>query len=219
MMHFTIIPVTPFEQNCTLLICQQSRHAVIVDPGGDLPRILQHVKEQNAIVEKILLTHGHLDHCSAAGTLAQQLNVPIEGPHCADQFWLDALVAQRERCRFPAEAPVVPTRWLSDGDQVHFGEQTLDVYHCPGHTPGHIIFYSAQDQLALVGDVLFAGSIGRTDFPRSNHADLIHAICEKLWPLGSNVKFIAGHGPMSTFGIERATNPYVSDAALGMNCR
>lgn len=217
MMQFTIIPVTPFEQNCTLLICPQSRHAVLVDPGGDLPRILQHVQEQTVTVEKILLTHGHLDHCSAAGTLAQQLNVPIEGPHRAEQFWLDLLVVQRERCGFPVERPVVPTRWLDDGDKVHFGEQTLDVYHCPGHTPGHIVFYSTQDQLALVGDVLFAGSIGRTDFPRSNRTDLIRAIREKLWPLGSNVKFIPGHGPMSTFGAERATNPYVSDAALNMN--
>lgn len=213
-MKAIIIPVTPFQQNCSLLICSDTQRAAIVDPGGDLPLILEQVKQHNATIEKILLTHGHLDHCAAAGTLAQQLGVPIEGPHRDEQFWLDQLVAQAQRYGFPSPLPVEPTRWLEDGATVTFGNVTLSVYHCPGHTPGHIVFYSQTDKLAIVGDVLFAGSIGRTDFPRGNHADLIRSIRNKLWPLGNEVTFIPGHGPTSTFGAERLHNPYVSDQAL-----
>ncbi|MCC7006460.1 MAG: MBL fold metallo-hydrolase [Ottowia sp.] len=213
-MAVRIIPVTLFAQNCTLLICAASRSAVIIDPGGDLPRILEQVSACYATVEKILLTHGHLDHCSAAGTLAAQLGVPIEGPHRDELAWLEQLDAQRVYYGFPKEAPVLPSRWLADGDTVCFGAVKLDVYHCPGHTPGHVVFYSEADRFAVVGDVLFAGAIGRTDLPLGNHADLIRSICEKLWPLGDGVTFVPGHGRISTFGAERAHNPYVSDEVL-----
>ena len=210
----TIIPVTPFEQNCSLVICTTTRRAVLIDPGGDIPQLLKEIERQQAILEKILLTHGHLDHCSAAGQLAQQLNIPIEGPQRADQFWLNHLAQQMELYAFPQAPAVVPNRWLEDNDQVCFGNITLSVYHCPGHTPGHVVFFHPASKLAWVGDVLFSGSIGRTDFPLGNHADLIHSIRSKLFPLGDDVVFIPGHGPRSTFGTERMHNPYVSDRTI-----
>ena len=206
-----IVPVTPFEQNCSVLVCQKTGDAAVVDPGGDLDKILKAVKQMGGSVKKILLTHGHLDHCAGAADLAKQLNVPIEGPQIEEQFWIEQLPEQAKRFGFGDAKAFEPDRWLNDGDHVRVGEVDFVVLHCPGHTPGHIVFYDAEDKLALVGDVLFAGSIGRTDFPRGNHAQLVDAIKTKLWPLGDDVQFVPGHGPMSTFGRERLTNPYVGD--------
>lgn len=211
MLDVTLIPVTAFEQNCSLLVCTATKKAAVVDPGGNIERILDAITEQGAVVEKILLTHGHLDHCGGAVALALRLNVPIEGPHRDEQFWLDSLPQQSKQFGFPLAEVFAPTRWLNDGDTVSVGETRLDVLHCPGHTPGHVVFFSPDDRLAFVGDVLFAGSIGRTDFPRGNHRDLIQSIRTKLWPLGNDVTFVPGHGPLSTFGEERVSNPYVAD--------
>ncbi len=212
-MQYQILPVTPFQQNCTLLWCDTTRRAAIVDPGGDIERISAAITERKLIPEKILLTHGHIDHAGGAAALAQALQLPIEGPHREDRFLLDSLLEQARMFGFPqAELlPCSPDRWLQQGDRVHFGNQELEVLHCPGHTPGHVVFYHRPDQLALVGDVLFRGSIGRTDFPRGNHTDLIRSIREQLWPLGNEVRFIPGHGPESTFGEERRSNPFVAD--------
>jgi hydroxyacylglutathione hydrolase len=212
-MKVIIIPVTPFQQNCSLLICEATRHAAVVDPGGDLPLIEDAIAKENVTVEKVLLTHGHLDHCGAAKALAGRYGVPIEGPHVDERYWLDQMEAQSRRFGFPPAESFEPDRWLDDGDTVRFGDETLDVYHCPGHTPGHVVFVSTRHRIALVGDVLFSGSIGRTDFPRGNHADLIASIRTKLWPLGDDIAFVPGHGPTSTFGEERRTNPFVADGA------
>ena len=210
-MKVSIIPVTPFQQNSSLLVCEATGRAAVVDPGGNLERIQEAVAQLGVSVEKVLLTHGHIDHCAGAKTLAAHYGVPIEGPHQDERFWLDQLPQQSQRFGFPAAEAFEPDRWLSDGDTVQFGDETLDVYHCPGHTPGHVVFVSDAHRLALVGDVLFAGSIGRTDFPRGNHADLVGSIRGKLWPLGDDITFVPGHGPTSTFGAERRTNPYVAD--------
>ena len=208
-----IVPVTPLQQNCTLLWCTKTMRAAFVDPGGDLPRLKAALVQSGATIEKILLTHGHIDHCGQAGLLAADLGVPIEGPHEDDRFWIEKLGEEGPRYGIAGQS-FEPDRWLADGDTVSVGELTLDVRHCPGHTPGHIIFHHPQSKLALVGDVLFKGSIGRTDFPRGNHADLIASVTQKLWPMGPDTMFVPGHGPMSTFGHERATNPFVGDAAL-----
>ena len=210
-MKISIIPVTQFEQNCSLLVCEETKRAAIVDPGGDLDRIMAVVAQQGATVEKIFLTHGHVDHCSGAAALAAQLNVPIEGPHEAEKFWIDLLPVQSVQFGFPPAQAFTPDRWLNDGDTVTFGAQTLKVFHCPGHTPGHVVFFHETDRVAVVGDVIFSGSIGRTDFPKGNHMDLINAIRSKLFPLGDDVTFIPGHGPTSTFGEERDSNPHVAD--------
>lgn len=213
-MKVTLIPVTPFEQNCSLLVCERTRRAAVVDPGGDLDVIAGEIERQGVTLEKVFLTHGHLDHCAGARVLAERYGVRLEGPHEADRFWIEQLATQSARFGFPPAQPFEPDRWLVDGDTVQFGDVTLDVLHCPGHTPGHVVFFSRADRLAIVGDVLFNGSIGRTDFPRGNHADLIRAIREKLWPLGNDVTFVPGHGPVSTFGHERQTNPFVGDAVV-----
>ncbi len=213
-MKAAIVPVTPFQQNCSILWCEQTMAGAVVDPGGDLPLIKETAEQYGVRLEKILLTHGHIDHAGGARALADELNLPIEGPQREEAFWLDKLADQGRQWGFPGAKPVTPDRWLEDGDQVSFGEETLEVLHCPGHTPGHIVFYSPQDRLAIVGDVLFQGSIGRTDFPRGDHATLIRSIVEKLWPLGDDVTFIPGHGPLSTFGDERRSNPFVGDRAL-----
>lgn len=208
-----IIPVTPLQQNCTLLWCTKTNKAALSDPGGDLNRLKAAVEEHGVDLEKIILTHGHLDHCGQAGMLAEELGIPIEGPHEDDRFWIDQL--EGDGARFGMEAKSFePDRWLKDGDQVTVGDLVLDVIHCPGHTPGHVIFYHQPSKLAVVGDVLFQGSIGRTDFPRGNHQDLIDAITQKLWPLGDDVTFIPGHGPTSQFGYERKTNAFVADDVL-----
>jgi len=213
-MKVAIIPVTPFQQNCSLLVCKQTNKAAVVDPGGDLELIRDAVKEWGVELEKILLTHGHIDHCGGTAELAQELGLPVEGPHIDDRFLIDDLPQQSQRFGFPQLQGFTPTRWLAGGDSVRFGNVELEVRHCPGHTPGHVIFFSPGHRLALVGDVLFAGSIGRTDLPRGDHDTLIRSIREQLWPLGEDVTFIPGHGPASTFGEERASNPFVGDSVL-----
>lgn len=208
----SIIPVTPFVQNCTLLWCVETRAAAVVDPGGDVAIIQDVIAKADVRVEKVLLTHGHLDHAGGAAELAQAFSVPIEGPHEADLFWIEAM-GQQARMFGCAQVPTfTPDRWLAGGDQVTLGALTLDVRHCPGHTPGHVVFFHQPSRLAIVGDVLFAGSIGRTDFPGGDYDTLIRSIREQLWPLGDDVAFIPGHGPMSTFGDERRSNPFVADS-------
>jgi glyoxylase-like metal-dependent hydrolase (beta-lactamase superfamily II) len=210
-LDYHIISVTPFAQNCTLLWDTQTRHGAFVDPGGDLDRLLAAAAKFNVTIDKLLLTHGHIDHAGGAGELAARLQVPIEGPQQEEAFWIDQLATQSRSFGFPPARPFTPDRWLRDGDTVRVGEQTLQVLHTPGHTPGHVVFFHAPSRLAIVGDVLFAGSIGRTDFPRGDHQALLDAIRQKLWPLGNDVAFIPGHGPMSTFGEERRSNPFVGD--------
>lgn len=213
-MKLMIVPVTPFAQNCSVLFCETSGRAAVVDPGGDLDRVDAALEQLGASIEKVLLTHGHIDHCGQAAEFARRHSVPIEGPQREDAFWISQLPEQGKRFGFPRLDAFEPDRWLEDGDTVDFGEQTLEVIHCPGHTPGHVVFFHRQARLAIVGDVLFNGSIGRTDFPRGNHADLVDSIRNKLWPLGDDVAFVPGHGPMSTFGQERAHNPFVGDDAF-----
>ena len=186
----------------------------VVDPGGDLDRINQAAAKYGVTIEKILITHAHLDHAGAAAELHEQLHIPIEGPEREDQFWIDRIEQSGLQYGMPHCRKFIPDRWLQDGDTVTVGNQTLNVIHCPGHTPGHVVFHHPAMKLAFVGDVLFQGSIGRTDFPRGNHADLINAITGKLWPLGNDVTFVPGHGPVSTFGQERDHNPYVGDKAV-----
>jgi glyoxylase-like metal-dependent hydrolase (beta-lactamase superfamily II) len=218
-MQVTVLPVTAFAQNCSILACETTHAAAIVDPGGDLDRIVAQLQAQSLKAEKILLTHAHIDHCAGAPELARRLSIPIEGPHSADRFWLEALPAVAAQYGFAPAQAFAPDRWLFDGDTVQFGAQSLQVLHCPGHTPGHVVFFHAAERLAFVGDVLFAGSIGRTDFPRGNHVELLASIRGKLWPLGGEVRFIPGHGPDSTFGRERLTNPFVADPQLGAGAR
>jgi glyoxylase-like metal-dependent hydrolase (beta-lactamase superfamily II) len=208
-----IIPVTPLQQNCTLLWCTATMRGAFVDPGGDLPRLKAAAAQSQVTIEKILLTHGHIDHCGSAALLAQELGVPIEGPHEADLYWIARLAEDGAKYGIPGQ-PFEPSRWLADGDEVNVGDLTLGVRHCPGHTPGHVVFHHAQSKLALVGDVLFKGSIGRWDFPHGDQQALLHSITARLWPMGDETAFVPGHGPMSTFGHERATNPFVGDAAL-----
>ena len=212
-MKYRIIPVTPFEQNCTLLWCTKTMRGAFVDPGGDIDLLVDTAARLGVTVEKILLTHGHIDHAGGAGELAQRLGVPIEGPQKEESYWIDQLVAQSRSFGFPLAQAFTPDRWLNDGDTVSVGNETLQVLHTPGHTPGHVTYYHARSKLALVGDVLFAGSIGRTDFPRGDYQTLMDSIKHKLWPLGNDVEFISGHGPMSTFGEERLSNPFVGDRA------
>lgn len=208
-----IVPVTPLQQNCTLLWCAATMKGALIDPGGDLDRLKAAAASRGVSIEKILLTHGHIDHCGAAGILAGELGVEIEGPHEADLFWIARLADDGRKYGIRGE-PFEPDRWLVNGDTVTVGELILDVYHCPGHTPGHVIFHHPGSKLAIVGDVLFRGSIGRTDFPLGNHQQLIDAITGRLWPLGDETVFVPGHGPMSDFGTERRTNPFVADAVL-----
>lgn len=214
-MQATIIPVTPYRQNCSVLWCDETMKGAVVDPGGDLPMIMAAIEDNDVTVEKLLITHGHLDHAGGTADLKDRLGVPIEGPHVDDTFWIDRLPEDCAQSGFSGRA-FVSDRWLENGEQVTVGNLTLDVYHCPGHTPGHVVFHEPVGNVAFVGDVLFQGSIGRTDFPRGNHDDLINAIRGRLWPLGDDVRFVPGHGPMSTFGHERATNPFVADG-IGAN--
>lgn len=209
-LKYRIIPVTPFQQNCSLIWCDETMKGAVVDPGGDLDKIRQAIEEEGVTVEKILLTHAHIDHAGGTAELARELNLPIEGPHKEDEFWIQGLPMQAQMFGFPSPEIFTPDRWLNDGETVTVGNQTLNVLHCPGHTPGHVVFHHPESALALVGDVLFQGSIGRTDFPKGDHNTLIRSIREKLFPLGGDIRFIPGHGPMSTFGQEQATNPFVS---------
>ncbi|MDH5204510.1 MAG: MBL fold metallo-hydrolase [Hylemonella sp.] len=209
MLRYQTIPVTAFAQNCSIVWCDETRKAAIIDPGGDLDVLLEAVRALGVELEQICLTHAHIDHAGATAELSQRLKLPIVGPHPGDQFWIDALPEQGQRFGLPHAEPFTPTRWLHDGDSVRVGLGTLQVRHCPGHTPGHVVFHAPDIQRAFVGDVLFAGSIGRTDFPQGNHEELIRSITERLWPMGDDTVFIPGHGPESTFGRERQTNPYV----------
>jgi hydroxyacylglutathione hydrolase len=211
MVRGIIIPVTAFQQNCSVLWDERSARAAVVDPGGDLERVLAEVEGHHLTLEKILLTHAHLDHCAAAATLARAKQLPIEGPHRQDRFWIEALPQAAAQFGFPPAETFEPDRWLEHGDRVTVGEEMLEVLHCPGHTPGHVVFFHRGARCAWVGDVIFAGSIGRTDFPRGDHETLIRSIRERLFPLGDDVRFVPGHGPMSSFGAERRTNPFVAD--------
>ncbi|TVV71525.1 MBL fold metallo-hydrolase [Sphingomonas solaris] len=208
-----ILPVTPLRQNCTLIWCTSTMKGAFVDAGGDLPMLKAAAAKHGVTIEKLLVTHGHIDHCGGTAALAEDLVVPIEGPHEDDRFWIDQLAVDGGKYGIPGRS-FEPDRWLAQGDTVTVGDLVFDVLHCPGHTPGHVVFHHAPSKLALVGDVLFQGSIGRTDFPRGNHADLIEAITTRLWPLGGETAFVPGHGPMSTFAHERRDNPFVGDRAL-----
>jgi len=213
-MKFTIITVTPFQQNCSLLWCEETLQAAIVDPGGDIDLIIETIDRARVTPQKILLTHGHIDHAGGTAELVSRLGLPVEGPQREDRFWIDQLPQQSQMFGFPRLEAFTPERWLEDGDRVKFGNVELQVFHCPGHTPGHVVFFSPPDRLAIVGDVLFDGSIGRTDFPRGDLDTLIRSITGKLWPLGEDVTFISGHGPLSTFGDQRRYNPFVGDEVL-----
>lgn len=215
MIDYRIVPVTPFQQNCSVIWCSETRKAAVVDPGGDIDRITALIAELGVSVERILITHGHLDHAGGTARLAEKLAVPIDGPHMDDRFWIDGMEEQSRMFGVAGAQTFTPDRWLVDGDTVSVGKATLQVIHAPGHTPGHVVFYQAESKIAFVGDVLFAGSIGRTDFPRGDHATLISSIRDKLFPLGDDVSFVPGHGPVSTFGEERRGNPFVGDFALG----
>lgn len=211
-MKYHIIPVTAFSQNCSLIWCEHTQHAVLVDPGGDAEKIKAEVAQRGVILSQILLTHGHIDHVGAAAELAEHYQVPILGPDKEDAFWLGGLTAQSQMFGLEECAPLMPTQWLAEGDEVKVGKMTLKVLHCPGHTPGHIVFINQQARLALVGDVLFKGSVGRSDFPRGDYQALINVIRTKLLPQGDDMGFIPGHGSMSTFGHERQTNPFLCKA-------
>lgn len=210
-LQFRVLPVTAFEQNCSLIWCDRSREGALVDAGGDIDRLLALVAAEGVTLTKLLVTHAHIDHAGAVGELAERLRLPIEGPHEGDQFWIDRLADQSRMFRFPDAQSFTPTRWLHQGDEVMVGAETLQVRHCPGHTPGHIVLISETAGVAFVGDVLFAGSIGRTDFPMGHHQTLIDAISRELWTLPDDMRFVPGHGPMSTIGHERRTNPFVAD--------
>ena len=208
-LQYKIIPVTAFEQNCSLIWCDQTQDAAVVDPGGDLPKIRSAVKDLGLQLKKIILTHAHIDHAGGTAELAEELNIPIEGPHKEDLFWITSLPQQSQMFGFPAVRSFSPDRWLEQGDQVEIGQETLKVFHCPGHTPGHVVFYHQASDLLLVGDVIFQGSIGRTDFPKGDFDTLVNSIRTHLWSLPEHTRFIPGHGPMSNIGHEKATNPFV----------
>ena len=209
MLHYLTVPVTEFQQNCSILWCDQTLDAAVIDPGGDLDVLLAEIKQRGLQLTQILQTHAHIDHAGGTGELADTFKLPIVGPHPGDQFWIDGLPQQSQMFGFPQARTFTPTRWLHDGDTVKVGHSTLNVRHCPGHTPGHVVFHSPEIKRAFVGDVLFAGSIGRTDFPQGDHDTLIRSITQRLWPMGDDTVFIPGHGPESTFGRERQINPYV----------
>ena len=204
-----IVPVTPFQQNCTVLWCETSKRAVVIDPGGDLPDIERAIAAAGVVVDKIWLTHGHVDHVGGAADLKARLKVSIEGPHKDDLVLLQHVAESARAFGISNASNVAPDRWLEDGDQVQVGELTFEVLHCPGHSPGSVALFNAEQRLAIVGDVLFAGSIGRTDLPGGNHRQLLASIRDKLLPLGDDVAIISGHGPTSTIGRERATNPFL----------
>ncbi|MDP6707421.1 MAG: MBL fold metallo-hydrolase [Alphaproteobacteria bacterium] len=210
-MKAVIVPVTPFQQNCTVLWCEETMKGAVIDPGGDIERIMGAADEKEVELEKVFLTHGHIDHAGGTAELAKRRGLVIEGPHKDDLFLIEKLARQGERFGFTHARPFEPDRWLDGGDSVAVGNVTLQVRHCPGHTPGHIVFFHADSNIAFVGDVLFRGSVGRTDLERGDHATLINAIREQLWPLGDEVTFVPGHGDLSTFGNERQSNPYCSD--------
>jgi glyoxylase-like metal-dependent hydrolase (beta-lactamase superfamily II) len=207
----TIVPVTPFAQNCSIVACTATNRAAIVDPGGDLPRIRSAIDQLKVEPEKILLTHGHIDHAGVAAELADALSLPIEGPDEGDAFLLDNLVEQGKRFGMADVRNMKPTRWLVEGETVSIGDLTFSVLHVPGHTPGHLVFVNAAARFALVGDTLFQGSVGRTDFPYGSPEQLIAGIKDKLLPLGDDVTILPGHGPASSLGAERKGNPFLQN--------
>lgn len=209
-LHYRTLPVTPFQQNCSIVWCDATLDAAVVDPGGEVPRLKALAQSLGVTIKAIWLTHAHIDHAGGAGQWAREDGLPIIGPHQGDLFWITGLPQQSAMFGFPPAEPFTPTRWLEDGDTVTIGRETLTVRHCPGHTPGHVVFHSAGAQRCFVGDVLFAGSIGRTDFPGGHHDTLIRSITERLWPMGDETVFIPGHGPESSFGEEKRSNPFVS---------
>jgi glyoxylase-like metal-dependent hydrolase (beta-lactamase superfamily II) len=209
MLQYATCPVTPFQQNCSIVWCDQTMDAAVIDPGGEIDRLMAEAASRRLRLTQIWLTHAHIDHAGGAGELSRRLSLPIVGPHEGDRFWIEGLAQQAAMFGFAPAEPFTPTRWLLDGDAVTLGQSTLSVRHCPGHTPGHVVFHAAEIGRAFVGDVLFAGSIGRTDFPGGDHDQLIASITERLWPLGDETVFIPGHGPESSFGRERRGNPYV----------
>ncbi len=211
MLQYQIIPVTPFQQNCTLIWCDQTGQAALIDAGGESERLLEQVRKRGLKLEKLWVTHGHIDHVGAVGSLHQQGHWPIEGPHQGDDYWLDLVPEAARNYGFPAAVKFQPDRWLDDADQVTLGKETLEILHCPGHTPGHVVFFHRNQGVAWVGDVLFAGSVGRSDFPGGDGPTLIRSIRDKLFPLGADVRFVPGHGPMSSFAEERQRNPFVAD--------
>jgi len=210
-MKYKIIPVTHYQQNCSLVICEETNKAALIDPGGDTEKIALQISQENIDVEKILLTHGHFDHVGSAVEIAQQLNIPIIGPAKEDKFWLDRLSDDARMFGFASIDAFTPTQWLIDGDSVAVGNIVFTVAHCPGHTPGHVVFVDEKNRIAFVGDVLFKDSIGRTDFPRGDHETLLQSIKQKLLIFGDDITFVPGHGPISTFGRERLQNPFIVD--------
>ena len=211
-----IHPVTPFQQNAPIVYCEESKKCAFVDPGGDIDILLKVAKDNNLIPEKIFLTHGHIDHAGGATELARILSLKIEGPHKEDLFLLESLEEQGKMLGIQCEN-CVPDRWLNGGDEIKLANETLKVLFCPGHTPGHVVFYHHESKLVIIGDVLFKGSVGRTDLPGGDHQTLINSITEKLWPLGDEIVFIPGHGPVSTFGQERKNNAFVADSVINQS--
>lgn len=209
-----VTPVTPLQQNCTTVWCTATGKAAVIDPGASVDAILGEVARRGLTLDQIWITHGHLDHAAGAAEMQEKSGVDIVGPHPDDLFWIESLEEKGREWGMPEARVFTPTRWLADGDVLTLGETSWEVYHTPGHTPGHVIFFNRAARFAQVGDVLFKGSVGRTDFPRSDHQALLNAIVTRLWPLGDDVTFVPGHGPVSTFGAERRTNPFVSDQAL-----
>lgn len=209
MLRYRVLPVTAFAQNCTLLWDAASGEAALIDPGGEVDRLLAAVQAEGVRLRAVWLTHAHIDHAGGVAEVVERTGVPVIGPHRGDQFWIDALPEQSRLFGFPPARAFTPDRWLADGDAVELGTLRFAVRHCPGHTPGHVVFHQPQARRCWVGDVLFAGSIGRTDFPGGHHAELIASITQKLWPMGDDTVFIPGHGPESTFGEERRSNPFV----------
>ncbi|WP_439147772.1 MBL fold metallo-hydrolase [Vibrio sp.] len=210
-LKYQVVPVTSFSQNCSIVWCDETMEGIVVDPGGDVQQLAAIIEDLDVKVVNLVLTHGHLDHVGGTVPLAEILNVNIVGPHKADNFWLKGLENQSQMFGFPLCKAFEPNTWLEEGDKVTFGNQVIDVIHTPGHTPGHVVLFSEQARMAFVGDVLFNGAIGRTDFPQGDFNTLIVSIKTKLWPLGSDVTFVPGHGPESTFGRERVSNPFVAD--------
>ncbi|WAS99689.1 MBL fold metallo-hydrolase [Rouxiella chamberiensis] len=208
-MKYHIIPVTAFGQNCSVIYCAKTRQAAIVDPGGEAEKIQREVSALGVQVTQVLLTHGHLDHVGAAAEIAAFYQVPVIGPHKEDQFLLDGLPEQSRMFGLDFCAAFTPDQWLAEGDVVQVGEETFSVLECPGHTPGHIVFINDAARFAVSGDVIFRGGVGRSDFPRGNHEDLIASIKNKLLPLGDDIVFLPGHGPMSTLGEEKHSNPFL----------
>ena len=204
-----IIPVTAFQQNCSLVWCDSTMEGALIDPGGDKELLLERVAHHGVKITQLLITHAHIDHAGAAADLSEQFDVPVIGPHEADQFWIDQLGDQSRMFQFPESKPFVPSRWLNQGDVVQVGNEVMQVMHCPGHTPGHVVFHHEELGVLFVGDVIFQNSIGRTDFPQGDHATLIDSINDKLMVLDDNVQFVPGHGPMSSIGQERVSNPFL----------